>query len=116
MGNTKQMSTHAHASKLIRADLKKAFPKVKFSVRSRTYSGGDSIDVRWIDGPSAKDVDAIIGVYQEGHFDGMTDSYNYTNRRTDIPQVSYVFSHRADSTAKIKASIFFTEIGGSKKS
>ncbi len=29
-----------------------------------------------------------------GRFDGMTDSYEYTNRRDDIPQVSYVFLNR----------------------
>jgi hypothetical protein len=39
------------AASNIRAELKKAFPGVKFSVRSETFSGGDSIDVKWMDGP-----------------------------------------------------------------
>ena len=37
--------TCAETAKLIRQSLKEAFPGVKFSVRSSTYSGGASIDV-----------------------------------------------------------------------
>jgi hypothetical protein len=65
------------AAKNIRIELKRAFPKVKFSVRSEYYSGGNSVDVDWTDGPTTKQVDAIINKYQEGSFDGMTDCYNY---------------------------------------
>ena len=68
------------AAKNIRIELKRAFPGVKFSVKTSKFAGGDSIRVGWIDGPTTSQVDAIIGKYTGGHFDGMTDSYNY---RTD---------------------------------
>lgn len=63
----------ADTAKLVRAALKKAFPGVKFSVRSRTYAGGASIDVGWTDGPLASQVEAIAKNYQGGGFDGMID-------------------------------------------
>lgn len=61
----------------IRRELKAAFPKVKFRVKSNTYSGGTSIDVYWIDGPTTEEVKKITAKYEHGSFDGMTDSYNY---------------------------------------
>ena len=60
-------------AKLIRKALKKAFPAVKFSVRSSSYSGGASIRVGWMDGPSSKEVEAVAGAYSSGGFDGMID-------------------------------------------
>ena len=35
-------------------------------------------------------VRAITDKYTKGSFDGMTDSYDYSNRRDDLPQVKYV--------------------------
>jgi len=69
------------AAKNIRIELKKAFPSVKFSVRSSTYSGGDSVDIGWTDGPTTEMVKKITDKYQEGSFDGMTDSYDYSKHR-----------------------------------
>jgi Large polyvalent protein associated domain 29 len=67
----------AETAKLVRAALKKAFPGVKFSVRSSTYSGGASIRVGWVDGPSTKAVQAVTCAYAGGGFDGMIDmAYN----------------------------------------
>jgi hypothetical protein len=63
----------AATAKLVRAALKKAFPGIKFSVRSDVYSGGASIRVKWTDGPSNKAVKAVAGVYAGGGFDGMID-------------------------------------------
>jgi hypothetical protein len=60
-------------AKLVRAALKKAFPGVKFSVRSSSYSMGASIDVSWEDGPRKADVDQIIKAYSGSDFDGMID-------------------------------------------
>lgn len=62
----------------IRAELKKAFPGIKFSVRSKLFSGGDSIDVNWTDGPLISQVEAIAGRYSAGSFDGMQDLYEYS--------------------------------------
>ena len=63
----------AETAKLVRAALKKAFPGVKFSVRSHVYSGGASINVGWVDGPKTKAVEAVAGAYSGGGFDGMID-------------------------------------------
>lgn len=65
--------TCAETAKLVRKALKREFPGVKFSVRSKTYSGGASINVGWTDGPTRKDVEATAGVYAGGDFDGMID-------------------------------------------
>jgi hypothetical protein len=64
-------------AKNIRIELKRAFPDVKFSVKSDSYSGGNSIDIFWTDGPTTEQVEKITGKYQQGSFDGMTDCYNY---------------------------------------
>ena len=74
----------------VKAELKKAFPDVKFSVTS-DYN---SVRVSWINGPSHKKVEELTGKYKIGRFDGMTDSYDYNNRRDDISQVDYVFLNR----------------------
>ena len=63
----------AETAKLVRVALKKAFPGVKFSVRSSVYSGGASMRVGWIDGPTEKAVKAVAGAYAGGGFDGMID-------------------------------------------
>ena len=65
--------TCADTAKLVRGALKRAFPDVKFSVRSDTYAGGASIRVRWTDGPTSEQVDAVTGAYAGADFDGMID-------------------------------------------
>ena len=92
--NKGHKSSHAHAAQQIREKLKAAFPDVKFSVTSDSYSGGNSVHVEWKDGPTSSMVEDISGAYQYGDFDGMTDSYNYSNSRDDIPQVKYVQERR----------------------
>jgi hypothetical protein len=69
---TKYLSC-AETAKLVRTALKKNFPGVKFSVRSSVYSGGASIDVSWVLGPTAKEVDAVAGQYESADFDGSID-------------------------------------------
>jgi len=95
--NKGHKSSHAHAAQQIREKLKAAFPDVKFSVTSNSYSGGNSVHVEWTDGPTTSMVENISGAYQYGHFDGMTDSYDYSNSRDDIPQVKYVQERRTMS-------------------
>jgi hypothetical protein len=87
-------SPHAAAAAAIRRELKASFPDTSFSVRSSVFSGGDSVDIAWTDGPSLKAVNALVGKYQEGHFDGMQDLYEYSNSRSDLPQVKYVMPQR----------------------
>lgn len=70
--------TCAETAKLLRGALKRQFPGVKFSVRSHTYSGGASIDVRWTDGPTSAAVDAVCNPYKGADFDGMVDLKTYS--------------------------------------
>ena len=65
--------TVTDTAKLVRQALSKQFPVVKFSVRSKSYSGGASIDVSWTDGPRAKVVDETIKGFEGRSFDGMND-------------------------------------------
>lgn len=67
----------AETAKLVRKHLKADFPGVKFSVRSSNYAGGASIDVRWTDGPTAKQVDGVLNLYEGASFDGMIDLKSY---------------------------------------
>jgi hypothetical protein len=95
------------AAKNIRIELKKAFPGVKFSVRSRGFAGGNAIDVRWIDGPASAKVDPIIQKYKAGSFDGMTDCYNYSHSAwTDaFGDAKYIHCERSHSPAFIGRAI-----------
>ncbi len=86
----KTLSIHAQAAKLIRQDLKKAFPSHTFSVRSDSFAGGNSVHIEWSDGPTNDQVQAITGKYQYGSFDCMQDLYEHTNRIEGLPQVKYV--------------------------
>lgn len=94
MATTRPLTSHAAAAKMIRATLKAAFPTVAFTVRSRSFAGGDAVDVRWTDGPTSDAVDALIGQHEYGHFDGSIDLYEYSNVREDIPQVRHVQTRR----------------------
>ena len=84
----------AQAASQIKAELKAAYPTVKFSVRSESFSMGDAVRISWHDGPLTKEVDAIVKKYQYGHFDGMQDLYENSNMRKDIPQAKYVQTSR----------------------
>src|SRR5260221_4967203 len=65
--------TTVETAKLIRATLKQAFPAVKFSVKSHSYSMGSSITVYWTDGPNVRQVNALIKRFEGAGFDGSTD-------------------------------------------
>ena len=70
-------------AKLVRGALKRAFPGVKFSVRS---PHGSEIRVQWTDGPSEPAVKRVISAYDGGGFDSMIDlsynSYSWLNPKT----------------------------------
>lgn len=63
----------------MRKELRKAFPKVKFSVRM-ARGGCSTIYVRWSGGPSCEEVERVAYKFKLGSFDGMTDSYNVERR------------------------------------
>lgn len=96
-------SDWARAAANIRKELALAFPGQKFSVRSDAYSMGNSVDIRWTDGPTTKEVEAITSKYSYGRFDGMTDSYD-SDRSPEglavervLGRAKYVQCHRSDS-------------------
>ena len=83
----------ARAAAVIRAELKVKFPGIKFSVKSDTYSMGNSVNIYYDKGskaPPAKDVEVVVKKFQSGYFDGMTDCYEYTYRGNG-PTAKYVF-------------------------
>lgn len=86
-------SKGATASSLIKAELTKAFPGIKFSVRYSCFSGGDSVRISWVFGPTTTEVEAITDKYQAGSFDGMTDSYTYKKDR-NVPTAKYIQPQR----------------------
>lgn len=102
-----QGSGYVIAAKNIRTELKRAFPGIKFSVRSSSYSGGNSIDVSWTDGPTAQQVESITNKYEGGSFDGMTDCYDY--KRSPWTEVfgdsKYIHCSREYSDATVAAVI-----------
>ena len=112
-------------AKMIRKEVKHYFPNVKFSVRSHSYSGGSSIDVSWTDGPTTKEVDAIVKRFQGASFDGMIDLKSYHNsfvilEGSTLPVevhygADYVFTNR-DLSPEFKAELVkkFEEISGEK--
>jgi hypothetical protein len=60
-------------AKMLREALRRNWPGVKFSVRSKSYAGGASITVSWHNGPSGKMVDQVAQRYHGADFDGMVD-------------------------------------------
>lgn len=79
----------AATAKLVRQALKAAFPGIKFSVRTDSYAGGASIDVRWIDGPTTAQVDAVTGQYRGATFDPSIDLKTHVYHQVDGRRVSY---------------------------
>ncbi|MBQ8048205.1 MAG: hypothetical protein IJ271_00970 [Bacteroidales bacterium] len=61
----------------VRKVLKKHFPGVKFSVRYDSFSGGDSCDVRYEDGPLYEDVAKYVRMFQDSHADFTGDYWDY---------------------------------------
>ncbi len=81
------------AAKNIRAELKKAFPKIKFSVRKSSY---DAINVTIPKGAgvTSKEVETVVtDKYEAGHFNGMQDIYEYSRNPWGeaFGSVKYIF-------------------------
>ena len=114
-GNRRYVSV-TDTAKLLRQSLRSAFPGVKFSVKSRKYAGGASIDVSWTDGPTADEVDGIAQLYRGATFDGMTDSKSFHDAilagPDGMPEVvhfgaHFVFTHRSFSPELVAAAAAF---------
>lgn len=92
------------ATRNIRILLKAAWPKVKFSVRRSSYA---TLDVSWTDGPTQRRVDDLLGKFEAGHFDGMTDCYE--SRETPwnslFGNCNYLFTGRSNSAEMTQRAI-----------
>lgn len=99
----------ADTAKLVRKAVKESFPATKFSVTSKTYSGGASIDVRWTDGPTTKQVDKIVKRFEGAYFDGMIDYkgavYAQLNGENVRFGANFVFATRDNSDAEVAKAI-----------
>lgn len=111
------MSTHAAAARAIRNELKAH--GISGSVRSRTFAGGTSVDVRITEDvlpATLQQIKAFAKQYQYGHFDGMTDCYNYDNDRPDLPQVKYVsVDYHASPELRDEVEKYVAKINGIKE-
>jgi hypothetical protein len=65
---------------------------IKCKATSESFAGGTAVRVVYTDQSPAthKKIANELSKYQYGHFDGMTDSYEYSNSRSDIPQTKYM--------------------------
>lgn len=97
-GETCTYLSCAETAKVVRRALKEKFPEVKFSVRSDTYSGGASIRVRWTNGPTSKQVEAVTDIYKGAGFDGMID-LKYYRYHWLLPDGTIVLAHDQGSAA-----------------
>lgn len=88
------MKDSTRAAQQIREILKKQFPKIKFSVTSKNFSMGDSIDVNWTAEIERDKVYSCIKHYQLGTFNGIDDTYEYSNVIDNIPQVTFLFCNK----------------------
>ena len=83
----RELTEAAKAAKIIRKEMKAQ--GVSGRVTCSNYAGGSSLfEVL----PATKDaVESFCNKFEMGHFDGMTDCYEMSNCRDDVPQVSFVF-------------------------
>lgn len=88
----KQLTEVAQCAKLIREELKRDYPTIKFTVRSENYSMGNSINVNFTNRYDLlKEVEAKLNKYKDGKFDGMTDCYDYSPNPNNLPRTKYLF-------------------------
>lgn len=87
---TKQLSRQAQVAKIMKQECRKL--GIKCRAVSESFSMGNSVTVTVYDQPPEimKKLKEIAAPYESGHFDGMTDMYEYSNSRDDIPQTKYL--------------------------
>jgi copper chaperone CopZ len=89
-------STVAQCAQLVRKELKTLYPNIKFSVTSENYSMGDSVNVSYqrelLTEEQHQALNSLLrSKYQYGHFNGMEDIYENSNRNNNIPQTKFLF-------------------------
>ncbi|MBA2666112.1 MAG: hypothetical protein H0U69_03635 [Trueperaceae bacterium] len=70
MTNAARYITGTEQAKMIRTSLREAFPATTFTVRQ---SRGSAITVAWADGPTVKQVDALVQRFAGGGFEASLD-------------------------------------------
>lgn len=109
MTSTREFLSCAETAALLRQALKEAFPGVKFSVKSKTYSGGASISIRWTDGPNEAQVDTIAKRFKGAYFDSTIDYKGAVFHMLDGKPVhfgaDYIHTNRDDSKPAIERAI-----------
>ena len=111
----RQLTGAALTANVIKKKLTALYPKVKFSVTSDTFSMGNSVDIRWTDGPTSDVINAITTQYQYGNFNSMNDSYDYTgiDPALGCDGAKYVHCHRRVSRERqLQIATKATEIYG----
>ncbi len=104
MSKPRRTTSAAVAAKTLRAELKLKYPNIKFSVKSRSFAGGDAVDYSWNLGPTTEEMDAIADKYEYGTFDSMTDSAGFKDPEAnmavtdegiiELPTAKYVHGSR----------------------
>lgn len=91
--NAQQPSEQARVAKLCKSFIKSMGYDCR--ARSDSFSMGDSVDVdvKNIPPDDLEKIKSELGQYKYGHFNGMEDIYEYSNRRDDIPQTKYLSIH-----------------------
>lgn len=116
MTANKTYLTVAETAKLVRKALKADFPGVKFSVRSKSYSGGASVTAYWTDGPTQREVEGTLGLYASATFDGMQDLKNYHDTllmTDDGPRYVHMgadFVHGSRSVSEMRTKLYEREV------
>ena len=85
----------------IRADLKKHYPKIKFSVTS----DHNSVNIRYVsDKVSSYEVEKLLAKFTAGSFDGSDDSYHYSNTAFSkvFSTIKYIFADRTFTNEHIQ--------------
>jgi len=95
-----KISDHSQVAKMIRKDLKAAYPQVKFSVTSSSYAGGNSVNVKWENGPTSQMIEDLTDKYEAGKFNSMEDLYEYDHSKSGRPTVKYIITSRSITDEK----------------
>ena len=84
------------AAKAIKRELKTEFPTTKFSVRYKSFAGGNSVDITYTEGPTAELVNAIVSKYEYSCFNPMEDLWEHKkNMVPNLPTAKYVNVYRS---------------------
>lgn len=77
---------------------------MKFSVKKLSF---DCVNISWTDGPTKNEVEAISDKYENGHFNGMEDIYDYNTSPFNVVYggVKYVNTCRDYSNKLVEKAI-----------